>query len=138
VTVNPKEFNANQFIGKTARTPRPSPEAHKGTHEMLVRDQQRWDQAKAWDADNQQRRADHIAEVDAKREQRRQADQERRIADQLAPAKAAFLVNGGTLEEWERRKDAVTADIAHRAAVAAATESDPELVRMRRSGAYTL
>jgi len=137
--MDPKELNSNQFIGKTATTPRPSPEAHKGTHEMLVRDQQRWDAAKAWDADNQQRRADHIAGVDAKREQRRQADQERRIADQLAPAKAAFLANGGTEAAWQSQKDGIVAEIAHRAAVAAVTtEPDPEVIRMRRSGAYTL
>jgi len=136
--MDPNELNANQFIGRTARTPRPSSATYKGSHDAMVRDQAKWDVAQKWDADNQQRRAAHIAGVDGRREQRRQADQERRIADQLAPAREAYLANGGTEAGWQSQKDGIVAEIAHRAAVAAVTEPDPELLRMRRSGAYTL
>jgi len=139
--MNPQEINGNQFLGKTDRTPRPSPESYKGPHDAMVRDQQRWDQAAAWDADNQQRRRDHIAGVDAKREQRRQADQAIREVERLAPARLVFLAHGGSEQEWERRKASIAAEIATAAAVAAVaavTESDLEMVRMRRSGGYDL
>jgi len=133
-----QSINRNPFVGRTATTPRPSPETYRGPESALTREQAQWDFAQKWDQDNQQRRRDHIAGVDARRAQRRRADQERRIADQLAPAKAAFLANGGTEAAWQSQKDSIAVEIAHRAAVAAVTEPDPEVVRLRRSGAYTL
>ncbi len=64
-----ERFNTNNYIGKTATTPRPSPETYKGPHEAMARDQERWDFAKSWDDDNVQLKAARLAEVDARREQ---------------------------------------------------------------------
>ena len=128
----------NPFIGRTATTPRPEPATYKGSHEDLLRDQSRWDAALSQADDNAQRRAAWIAGVEAGREQRRQADQERREAERLAPAKAAFLAAGGTEAEWEKRKQSIATELAERVAIAAVTEQDSDRARLRRTGAYAL
>jgi hypothetical protein len=79
-------MNANPFIGRTATTPRPTEATYRGTEASFRLDCERWDAAKTQADDNAQRRADHIAGIEAKREEVRvalTAEAETRFTDEL-------------------------------------------------------
>jgi len=112
--------NANPFIGRTATTPRPTGETYRGTDASFRLDCERWDMAKAQADDNAQRRADHIAGIEAKREEVRAAltaEAETRFTGELR-GKYFAADPGATEAEFQadlpdiRRQHRITAALA--------------------------
>ena len=131
-TRKPQGFKLNgasgqQYAGQTERRPRPTA-ADFSNPRHLAEMQQDWDRAeylRRWRLQIDQESQDELAAKRAQKERERQeADAQHAAAmrdKMLAPARLAFLQNGGSAEEWEAEKDAIAADILRSRAVQAGT-----------------
>jgi len=89
----------NRFVGKTRQMPRPTREANPYQDDAWLREAQKeWDAAEDWAKQNVQRRADHIAAVEAARQARQEADAAAELAALKERHRTAYLAQPGATE----------------------------------------
>lgn len=104
-----KELNANPFLGRTQHLPRPVGPADgkfgvTGRADLL-RDQQRWDQAKAWGEDNDRLRAERLAAIETARQAERDARWREAAEVVLEALRSKYLASDPSADEASFQAD---------------------------------